>query len=145
VKNKLKGVIIGAGAIAAVAAGGAAIAGAAGSGGGDNKGGDKAITGAALDKASAAALKSAGPGKVTGTEAGDEESHYQVEVTRPDGSQVDVQLDRGFNVVGSKADREDAQGSKHEQTGEHHDGDGSKADGGSEQPDGPGGDAAQKD
>ena len=38
---------------------------------------------------------------------GDEESYYEVEVTRADGSQVDVQLDRGFNVVGQKADHED--------------------------------------
>ena len=40
------------------------------------------------------------------TETGDEESLYEVEVTRDDGSQVDVQLDRSFNVVGSAADDE---------------------------------------
>ena len=39
---------------------------------------------------------------------GDEESYYEVEVTRADGSQVDVQLDRGFDVVGAKADHEEA-------------------------------------
>jgi uncharacterized membrane protein YkoI len=111
VKDKLKGVIIAAGAIAALGVGGAAIAGAAG-GGEDGPGGDKAITGTALDRASAAALQSTGGGKVTGTEVGDEESYYEVEVTRDDGSQVDVQLDRGFHVVGSKADHEDAGGSK---------------------------------
>jgi hypothetical protein len=37
---------------------------------------------------------------------GDEESYYQVEVTRADGSQVDVQLDRGFNLVGQSSDQE---------------------------------------
>jgi uncharacterized membrane protein YkoI len=105
VKDKLKGIIIAAGAIAALGAGGAAIAGAA-SGGEDGAGGDKAITGSALDQASAAALKSTGGGKVTGSEVGDEESYYEVEVTRDDGSQVDVQLDRGFHVVSSKADHE---------------------------------------
>ena len=35
---------------------------------------------------------------------GDEESVYEVEVTRADGSQVDVQLDAGFDVVGSEDD-----------------------------------------
>jgi uncharacterized membrane protein YkoI len=111
VKDKLKGVIIAAVAIAALGVGGAAIAGAAG-GGEDGPGGDKAITGTALDKASAAALQSTGGGKVTGSEVGDEESYYEVEVTRDDGSQVDVQLDRGFHVVGSNPDHEDAGGSK---------------------------------
>jgi uncharacterized membrane protein YkoI len=111
VKDKLKGLIIAAVAIAALGVGGAAIAGAAG-GGEDGPGGDKAITGTALDKASAAALQSTGGGKVTGTEVGDEESYYEVEVTRDDGSQVDVQLDRGFHVVGSSADHEEGGGSK---------------------------------
>ena len=100
-----KKVLIAVLAIAALGAGGAAIAGAAG--GGDDDGGDKAITGTALDRASAAALKATGGGTVTGTEVGDEESYYEVEVTRADGSQVDVQLDRGFDVVGQKADHED--------------------------------------
>ena len=100
-----KRVLIAVLAIAALGAGGAAIAGAAA--GGDDDGGDKAITGTALARASAAALGATGGGKVTETEVGDEESYYEVEVTRADGSQVDVQLDRGFNVVGHKADHED--------------------------------------
>ena len=45
-----------------------------------------------------------GGGTVTDTEMGDEESFYEVEVSRDDGSQVDVQLDRDFNVVGDEAD-----------------------------------------
>jgi hypothetical protein len=44
---------------------------------------------------------------VTGTEVGDEESYYEVEVTLDDGTQVDVQLDKGFRVVGSEADGAD--------------------------------------
>jgi len=111
VKGKLKGIIIAVAAIAALGAGGAAVAGAA-RGGEDGPGGDKAITGTALDNASAAALQSTGGGRVTGTEVGDEESYYEVEVTRDDGGQVDVQLDRGFHLVGSSADHEDAGGSK---------------------------------
>ena len=55
---------------------------------------------------SEAALAETGGGTVTGTEVGDEESYYEVEVTRDDGSQVDVQLDESFAVVGSAADDE---------------------------------------
>ena len=47
-------------------------------------------------------------GRVTETEVGDEDSYYEVEVTLDDGSQVDVQLGRDFDVVGSSADVEDA-------------------------------------
>jgi hypothetical protein len=43
-----------------------------------------------------------GGGEVTGTEVGDEESYYEVEVTSSHGSQTDVQLDRGFSVVGER-------------------------------------------
>jgi hypothetical protein len=39
-------------------------------------------------------------GVVSGTEVGDEESYYEIEVTLGDGRQVDVQLDEQFNVVG---------------------------------------------
>jgi uncharacterized membrane protein YkoI len=63
--------------------------------------------GSALDQAGAAALAHTGGGEVTDTEAGDEESYYEVEVTLDDGSQTDVQLDRDFNVVGSEADGQD--------------------------------------
>ena len=85
-------------AVAAIAAGGAAVAGAAG---GDS---DVPIRGDALHRASAAALQHAGGGRVTGTEVGDEESLYEVEVTREDGSQVDVQLDAEFHVVSAARD-----------------------------------------
>jgi uncharacterized membrane protein YkoI len=101
-----KRILMAALAVAALGAGGTAIAGATG-GGDDGDGHDKAIAGSALDRASAAALKATGGGEVSETEVGDEESYYEVEVTRADGSQVDVQLDRDFNVVGQKADHED--------------------------------------
>src|ERR671914_674672 len=67
-------------------------------------GSERAISGTALERASQAALEATGGGKVTETEAGDEESPYEVEVTRSDGSQVDVQLDRDFKLVGSEGD-----------------------------------------
>jgi uncharacterized membrane protein YkoI len=88
-------------AVGALAAGGTAIA----AGGSDDDATDKPISGSALERAEAAALADT-PGTVTETETGDEESYYEVEVTRPDGSQVDVQLDRDFNVVSSSTDSE---------------------------------------
>ncbi len=63
---------------------------------------DAPITGADLEQTSAAALARTGGGRVTETEVGDEESRYEVEVTVDDGSQVDVQLDERFEVVGSE-------------------------------------------
>jgi uncharacterized membrane protein YkoI len=89
----------------AAVGGGAGIAAAGG--GSEDGGGDKPITGDALDRASAAALDHTGGGRVTGTEIDDEESYYEVEVTLDNGDQVDVQLDKSFNVVGDKIDRED--------------------------------------
>ena len=88
--------------VAAAIGGGAAIAGGVG-----DDGADQPITGAALAKAKAAALAYTAGGRVTGTESGDEESQYEVEVTRADGSQIDVQLDTSFRVVGSKDDGRD--------------------------------------
>ena len=71
---------------------------------------DTPITGPALDQATKAALAFTGEGHVTETEVGDEESYYQVEVTLNDGSQVDVQLDENFKVVGSKHEGADHDG-----------------------------------
>ena len=88
---------------------GAAIAAASGEdeGPGDDDATEQSISGTDLERASEAALDYTGEGEVTGTEVGDEESYYEVEVTLDDGSQVDVQLDRGFNVVGDEADGAD--------------------------------------
>ena len=66
------------------------------------------ISGSALERASEAALAHTGGGEVTGTEVGDEESYYEVEVTLDDGSQFDVQLDKSFEVVGDEADDDGA-------------------------------------
>jgi hypothetical protein len=105
--RRMKGILIAGAGIAALAGGGAALAGAAG---GDGNG--KPITGSALDRATAVALERAGGGRVTGTEVNDEEGAYEVEVTRADGSQVDLHLDRSFKVLdespdgrGDKSDR----------------------------------------
>ena len=88
--------------IAAAIAGGVAVAAS-----GDDDATETPITGAALERAERAALAHTGGGRVTGTEVGDEESRYEVEVTLADGSQVDVQLDERFRVVGSEDDAED--------------------------------------
>jgi uncharacterized membrane protein YkoI len=93
--------------IAAAAVGAMAIAGTGLAVAGnplDDDATDTPITGEALDRASAAALEHTGGGRVTETEVGDEESYYEVEVTLEDGTQVDVQLDEAFEVVGDEAD-----------------------------------------
>lgn len=95
-------IIIGVTAVAAAAAFGTGIAIA----GSDDEATERPITGEARDKAVAAALEYTHGGRITGTEVGDEESLYEVEVTKADGSQVDVQLDEGFKVVGDKVDDE---------------------------------------
>ena len=107
-KDKLKGVLIATGVIAVLATGGAAIAGATGGGSDPADKGEKKetpITGSALDRAGQVALKEVGSGKVTQTEAGDEEGAYEVEVTKADGSQVDVHLDKSFAVLDAQADK----------------------------------------
>ena len=76
----------------------------AGNGTSDGAESDVPITGAALTRASEAAINHLGGGTVTETEIEDEESYYEVEVTLDDGSQVDVQLDESFNVVGTEND-----------------------------------------
>jgi uncharacterized membrane protein YkoI len=101
VKKRTKLIVVGASALA-LAAGGAGIAGATG---GDDS--ESPIPSRTLDRASAAALAATGGGTVTETEVGDEESYYEVEVTKADGSQVDVQLDRDFGVVGQSGDQEE--------------------------------------
>ena len=94
-------------AVTVVGLGGAgAAAGIALAAGGDDN--EAPITGAALDKATAAALTHTGEGRVTETEVGDEDSYYEVEVTLDNGGQVDIQLDQDFNVVSSEPDDDSA-------------------------------------
>lgn len=90
------------GVAAVFVAAAAAISGGIAYGAGSDS--DVPITGPALAKASQAALAHTGGGRVSETEVGDEESLYEVEVTLPDGHQVDVQLDAASGVVGQAAD-----------------------------------------
>jgi hypothetical protein len=94
------------GAVGVIGAGGVGIP-AASADADSAEGPDVPISGAALQRAGEAALAETGGGRVTGSEVGDEESRYEVEVTLEDGRQVDVQLDESFTVVGSSADEED--------------------------------------
>jgi uncharacterized membrane protein YkoI len=68
---------------------------------------DTPITGAELDDASAAALEEVGGGEVTDAEVGDDEGAYEVEVTRDDGTEVDVHLAEDFSVVGIEDEADD--------------------------------------
>ncbi len=65
---------------------------------------DTPLTGTDLDQAVAAALEHTGGGDVTETEVGDDGAAYGVEIRLSDGSQVEVNLDADFNVIGSEAD-----------------------------------------
>ncbi len=85
-----------------VALGGAGIAYA--NGGADSE--EHQATGPGIEKAKSVALDHTNGGRVTGTEIGDEEGYYEVEIIRDDGSQVDVHLDRDFNVLSTPADHE---------------------------------------
>jgi uncharacterized membrane protein YkoI len=102
--RKLK-LILAAGAVVAVGVvtGGIAIAG--GAIGGDD---DKPLTGSTLERATEAALAETGGGTVTETEVGDDGAAYGVEVRLPDGSQVEVELDESFAVIGREADDDGA-------------------------------------
>jgi uncharacterized membrane protein YkoI len=71
---------------------------------------EQPIRGAALDRATEAALAHMGGGTVTGTEVGDEDSLYEVEITLDSGRQVDVQLDENFEVVSADTDVENESG-----------------------------------
>jgi hypothetical protein len=73
-------------------------------GGGD----DQPLTGSTLEQAKAAALAHTGGGTVVETETGDDGAAYGVEVRLEDGSQVEVNLDSEFAVIGSEADDDGA-------------------------------------
>ena len=89
-------------AVAMVELAGAGVAYASGSG--DSS--EQQATGSGIEKAKSIALDYTNGGRVSGTEIGDEEGYYEVEVIRGDGSQVDVHLDRDFNVMSTPADHE---------------------------------------
>jgi uncharacterized membrane protein YkoI len=88
---------------AALALGGAAIARATGA----FDDGDAQLTGPQAGRATAAALRFTGGGRVNAVERDSEDgATYEVEVTRKDGSTVDVRLDERFGLVKIEGDSE---------------------------------------
>lgn len=91
----------GLGVAAAVSIGGVAAAG-----GGDD--GEGHVDSAQADAAKAAALKATGGGRANSVERDSENgATWEVEVTRTDGTTVDVRLDENYAVVVIEGDTED--------------------------------------
>lgn len=85
-------------AVGAIAAGAVALAS------GDS---DQNVTGVQADRAVKAALKATGGGTANSVELDSEDgAKWEVEVTKPDGSTVDVRLDGGYSVIVIEADSE---------------------------------------
>jgi hypothetical protein len=99
--TKKRTLIIG-GVVGAIAVGGTVTGVAVAGGNGESD--HRPITGPAYEKATTKAIEVVGGGHVTETEQNDEESYYQVEVTKDDGASFDVNLDQQYNVVKTKRD-----------------------------------------
>ena len=79
---------------------------------------EEGVTGPAADRAASAALEATGGGTVQGVEPGDGgEAAWEVEVTRPDGTSVEVLLDAGFGLVATEGEADDDGGDAGEDTG----------------------------
>jgi hypothetical protein len=78
-------------------------------GGGDDEGGS--VTGPQADRATAAALAYTKGGTANAVERDNEDgATWEVEVTKPDGTTVDVRLDAAFKVMGVDGDSEEPDG-----------------------------------
>ena len=96
-------------ALVVLALGAGAIGAAAALGGGDDDAGEP-VTGPAADRAERAALARFPGARVTAVERdGDGAARWEAEVTRADGSTVDVELDRDYRIVAidDESDRAD--------------------------------------
>jgi len=69
---------------------------------------EEQLTGPEAEKAKSAAIGAVGGGTVTEVERddGNGTGAFEVEVTRDDGSQLEVHLDGDYNVVGQQADED---------------------------------------
>jgi uncharacterized membrane protein YkoI len=69
---------------------------------------EEQFTGPEAEKAKSAAIAAVGGGTVTEVERddGNGTAAFEVEVTREDGSQLEVHLDGDYNVVGQEADED---------------------------------------
>ena len=104
----IRTLVIAAAVAIVVALGGAGIAYA--NGGADS---EESLTGPDAHKAESAAIAAVGGGTLTGVERDDGDDGYgtsgggyEVEVTREDGTQVEVHLDGHYNVVGQEPDED---------------------------------------
>ena len=94
-------------AVVAIGAGTGVALATAGNGG-DNDAAEQ-VSGPEADKAKEAALDLTGGGTVNAVERDDEDGAvWEVEVTKPDGSTVDVRLDADYGKVAIEADGEEA-------------------------------------
>lgn len=101
-----------------ILAAGLAVAGVVGGAGAVMAGGaddDAPLTGEQRDRAVAAAKAHVGEGQVTDTEIGDDGAAYGVEILKPDGAQVEVNLDNDYRVTGTEADDDGPDGDADEQ------------------------------
>ena len=99
------GVVVG--VAAAATAGGIAVAG-----NGDDGPASHQYTQEQAAQAKQAALEATGGGTVNSVETDSENgATYEVEVTKPDGSTVDVRLDENYQLVVIEGDSEDSGGS----------------------------------
>ncbi len=125
--KRLKNVLMGVAAFAALGLGGSAIAGAASgpdqspraearedpesaneSREAENDAAEQ-VRGSQADRATAAALETTGGGRANSVERDSENgATWEVEVTKPDGSTVDVRLDDSFKLVVEEGDSEGA-------------------------------------
>jgi uncharacterized membrane protein YkoI len=103
--NTIKKSLAAIAALAALGLGGAAYVQASGSAS------EGSATGAGADAARTAALKVTKGGEVNAVERdGEQGATWEVEVTKPDGSTVDVRLDASYELVTVDTDHEDANG-----------------------------------
>jgi hypothetical protein len=104
--RKRVAVSVGVGAVLLVIGGGVA-SGAFGSGGGDDGPSSHQYTPAEAQAATKAALEATSGGHANSVETDHENgATYEVEVTKPDGTTVDVRLDENYEVVDIEGDGE---------------------------------------
>lgn len=77
---------------------------------------DQPLEGTQFEQASRVALEATGGGVVVDSEAGDGDAAFEIEIRRPDGSQVEVRLDSDFVVLGTEPD-DDVPGESEDDTG----------------------------
>lgn len=113
--NKRTRWMVGAGIAVTVVVGGAGAVLAS------NADDDAQLEGVSRDKAVAAAKAHVGEGEVTDTEIGDDGAAYGVEIRKADGAQVEVNLDKDYQVTGTEADDDSGPDDDADEAGEPDD------------------------